>query len=171
MTKDCGPVREGSCTIAIRVSTVVAVRVHLRPIKRMDALRAVRAISTFRAKNTLTLQSLLFAKKARNPRKIRTIVKPLWRLPPSKAQKARKTAKRKKRGKQKKRGFEGQGSDRERAEYGFGEYGFEHRAQRVFRGSLSSGNLGSELSEILSAYYLCAKANSPSFSQNSPSLR
>ena len=29
---------------------------------------------------------------------------------------------------------------------------------------------GSELSELLSAYYLCAKANSPSFSQNSPSL-
>ena len=27
-----------------------------------------------------------------------------------------------------------------------------------------------ELSEFLSAYYLCAKANSPSFSQNSPSL-
>ena len=30
--------------------------------------------------------------------------------------------------------------------------------------------LGRELSEFLSAYYLCAKANSPSFSQNSPSL-
>ena len=29
---------------------------------------------------------------------------------------------------------------------------------------------GSELSEFLSAYYLCGKANSPSFSQNSPSL-
>ena len=29
---------------------------------------------------------------------------------------------------------------------------------------------GSELSEFLSAYYLCANANSPSFSQNSPSL-
>ena len=29
---------------------------------------------------------------------------------------------------------------------------------------------GSELSEFLSAYYLCAKANSTSFSQNSPSL-
>ena len=29
---------------------------------------------------------------------------------------------------------------------------------------------GSELSEFLSAYYLCARANSPSFSQNSPSL-
>ena len=27
-----------------------------------------------------------------------------------------------------------------------------------------------ELSEFFSAYYLCAKANSPSFSQNSPSL-
>ena len=27
-----------------------------------------------------------------------------------------------------------------------------------------------ELSEFLSAYYLCAKAKSPSFSQNSPSL-
>ena len=30
--------------------------------------------------------------------------------------------------------------------------------------------LGRELSEFLSAYYLCVKANSPSFSQNSPSL-
>ena len=29
---------------------------------------------------------------------------------------------------------------------------------------------GREVSEFLSAYYLCAKANSPSFSQNSPSL-
>ena len=29
---------------------------------------------------------------------------------------------------------------------------------------------GGKLSEFLSAYYLCAKANSPSFSQNSPSL-
>ena len=29
---------------------------------------------------------------------------------------------------------------------------------------------GRELSEFLSAYYLCAKANSPSFSQNSPTL-
>ena len=29
---------------------------------------------------------------------------------------------------------------------------------------------GRELSEFLSAYYLCAKANSPSLSQNSPSL-
>ena len=29
---------------------------------------------------------------------------------------------------------------------------------------------GRELSELLSAYYLCAKANSLSFSQNSPSL-
>ena len=29
---------------------------------------------------------------------------------------------------------------------------------------------GSELSEFLSAFYLCNKANSPSFSQNSPSL-
>ena len=29
---------------------------------------------------------------------------------------------------------------------------------------------GSELSEFLLAYYLCVKANSPSFSQNSPSL-
>ena len=33
-------------------------------------------------------------------------------------------------------------------------------------GSLSS----EELSELLPAYYLCAKANSPSFPQNSPSL-
>ena len=29
---------------------------------------------------------------------------------------------------------------------------------------------GRELSELLSPYYLCAKGNSPSFSQNSPSL-
>ena len=29
---------------------------------------------------------------------------------------------------------------------------------------------GRELSEFLSAYYLCGKANSPSFWQNSPSL-
>ena len=29
---------------------------------------------------------------------------------------------------------------------------------------------GRELSELLSAYYWCAKANSPSFSQDSPSL-
>ena len=29
---------------------------------------------------------------------------------------------------------------------------------------------GGELNEFLSAYYLCAKANSPSFPQNSPSL-
>ena len=29
---------------------------------------------------------------------------------------------------------------------------------------------GRELSELLSVYYLCAKANSPSFRQNSPSL-
>ena len=29
---------------------------------------------------------------------------------------------------------------------------------------------GRELSEFLSAYYLCAKANTPSFSKNSPSL-
>ena len=29
---------------------------------------------------------------------------------------------------------------------------------------------GRELSDFLSAYYLCVKANSPSFSQNSPSL-
>ena len=28
---------------------------------------------------------------------------------------------------------------RKRAEYGFGEYGFKHRTQWVFRGSLSSG--------------------------------
>ena len=29
--------------------------------------------------------------------------------------------------------------NRKRAEYGFGEYGFKHRAQWVFLGSLSSG--------------------------------
>ena len=34
---------------------------------------------------------------------------------------------------------------------------------------LSDFSVG-QLSESLSAYYLCAKANSPSFSQNSPSL-
>ena len=31
------------------------------------------------------------------------------------------------------------GEFQKRAEYGFGEYGFKHRTQRVFRGSLSSG--------------------------------
>ena len=57
---------------------------------------------------------------------------------------------------------------RKRAEYGFG--GVRFRTPK----SLSFWGLhwvpGSELSEFLPAYYLCAKANSPSFSQNSPSL-
>ena len=56
---------------------------------------------------------------------------------------------------------------RKRAEYGFGEYGFKHRTQWVFGPHRVPGR---ELSEFLSAYYLCAKANSPSSSQNSPSL-
>ena len=51
---------------------------------------------------------------------------------------------------------------RRRAEYAFGEHGFKHRAQwRV---------PDRELSEFLSAFYLCDKANSPSFLQNSLSL-
>ena len=57
-------------------------------------------------------------------------------------------------------------NSRKRAEYGFGEYGFKHRTQWVSLGSLSSVF---ELSEFLSAYYLRAKANSPSLTQNSPS--
>ena len=57
---------------------------------------------------------------------------------------------------------------RRRAEYGFGEYGFKRRTQWGFFGP--HWVPGRELSELLSAYYLCAKANSPSFSQNSPSL-
>ena len=56
-----------------------------------------------------------------------------------------------------------------RADYGFGgEYGFKHRTQCEF--FWAHRVPGSELSEFLSAYFLCAKANSPSFSQNSPSL-
>ena len=58
--------------------------------------------------------------------------------------------------------------NRRRAEYGFGEYGFKHRAQWVFLGLTEFR--GRELRVFLSAYYLCAKANSASFSQNSPSL-
>ena len=54
--------------------------------------------------------------------------------------------------------------NRKRSEYGFGEYGFKHRTQEFFGAHWVPG---SELSEFLSAYYLCAKANSPSFSQNS----
>ena len=56
---------------------------------------------------------------------------------------------------------------RKRGEYGFGEHGFKHRTEWVFGAHWVPA---SELSEFLSAYYLCAKANSPSFSQNSPSL-
>ena len=59
-------------------------------------------------------------------------------------------------------------SYRTRAEYGFGAYGFKHRAQWVFP---PPNNRLRGLNEFLSAYYLCAKANSPSFySQNSQSL-
>ena len=53
---------------------------------------------------------------------------------------------------------------RRRAESGFTEYG----ELREFFGPHRVP--GRELSEFLSAYYLCAKANSPSFSQNSPSF-
>ena len=42
----------------------------------------------------------------------------------------------------------------------------QHRTQWV---SLSSPSSGGEISEFLSASYLCAEANSPSFSQNSQS--
>ena len=47
------------------------------------------------------------------------------------------------------------------------EDGFKHWTQWVFGAHWVPG---SELSEFLSAYYWCAKANSPSFSQNPPSL-
>ena len=57
---------------------------------------------------------------------------------------------------------------RKQAEYGFGEHGFTHRTQWVFLGA--HWVPGSELSEFLSAYYLCAKTNSPRLPQNSPSL-
>ena len=52
---------------------------------------------------------------------------------------------------------------RKRPEYGFGEYGFQHRALFALR---------RELGECLSAYYLtmCAKTSSPSLTLNSPSL-
>ena len=52
------------------------------------------------------------------------------------------------------------GKFRRRAEYGFGEHGFEHRAQRVF---FALAELRGENSEFLSAYYLCDNSNSPSF--------
>ena len=47
------------------------------------------------------------------------------------------------------------------------EHGFKHRAQWVFWPHRGPGR---ELSEFLSAYYLCAKTNSPSFPRKSPSL-
>ena len=57
---------------------------------------------------------------------------------------------------------------------------FRKRANTVSGETVSNSELseffgahrapGRELSEFLSAYYLCAKANSPSFPQNSPSL-
>ena len=53
-------------------------------------------------------------------------------------------------------------------EYSFGEHGFKHRSQWDF--FCAHRVPGRELSEFLSAFYLCAKANSLSFSQNSPSL-
>ena len=56
---------------------------------------------------------------------------------------------------------------RKRAEYGFRECGFKHRAQWFFCPHRGPAR---ELSEFLSAYYLRGKANSPSFSQSSPSL-
>ena len=49
----------------------------------------------------------------------------------------------------------------------FGEYGFKHQLSEFF---LPHRVPGRELSDLLSAYYSCANANSPSFSQNSPSL-
>ena len=56
---------------------------------------------------------------------------------------------------------------RKRAEYGFGEHGFKHRTQSVPWPSPSSGQ---RAQWVCSAYGLCAQANSPSFSQNSPNL-
>ena len=57
--------------------------------------------------------------------------------------------------------------NRRRAEYGFGEYGFKHRAQWVFWPSPSSRKRAQRVA--LSPLFVC-KATSPSFSQNSPSL-
>ena len=60
--------------------------------------------------------------------------------------------------------------NRKRAEYGFKEYGSNTELSEFFGPHRVPGR---ELStEFLSAYYLCAKADSPSFffSQNSPSL-
>ena len=54
------------------------------------------------------------------------------------------------------------GTYQRRAEHGFGEYSFEHRNQRV---SGPDRVLGWELSEFLSAEYLCAKANSTNLSE------
>ena len=67
----------------------------------------------------------------------------------------------------------GDASESETGKYGFGgEYGFKHRVQ-FRRARFQTPNSVSflaltefrerELSEFLSAYYLCAKANSPSF--------
>ena len=55
-----------------------------------------------------------------------------------------------------------------RGEYGFREHGFKTPNSVSFFDPHRVP--GGKLSEFLSAYYLCAKANSPSFSQNSPSL-
>ena len=58
---------------------------------------------------------------------------------------------------------------RKRAEYGFGGVRFQTPSSMSFSG-LTEFWGGSELSEFLSAYYLCVNANSPSSSQNSLSL-
>ena len=56
---------------------------------------------------------------------------------------------------------------RKRAEYGFEEHGFNSKLNEFL---CPHRALGGELSELLSAHDLRAKATSPSFSQNSLSL-
>ena len=61
----------------------------------------------------------------------------------------------------------GNNTVRRRAEYGF-ESTVSNTELSEFFGPHQV--LERELSEFLSSFYLCANANSPSFSQNSPSL-
>ena len=59
---------------------------------------------------------------------------------------------------------------RKRAEYGSGEHGSTGSNADLSEFFGRHRVLERELSELLSAYYLCANAYSPSFSQNLPSL-
>ena len=61
-----------------------------------------------------------------------------------------------------------QNTTRRRAEYGFGKYGFKHQTHRVFLFALAEFWGESSVSSCRPVLY--AKANSPNFSQNSPSL-